>query len=134
MPRGLIAEAREHFAEGLRIACEYGNMLVQIFALVETAVILARRDRVEQQETGRRAMELRKAARLCGAPRPFVENRAILRGIGTQAIYDSLIAQVQSGMEPEIWERGFSEGASLPFEEALDIATLELSQAPHQDL
>ena len=128
LSHGALDPARAHVAEALGLAREYGNMTSQIYALVETASIITLLYGREGTDTDLRKSQFMKAARLCGATSPFADYPMIISSHGARDSYDALIAQVRSTMEPEIWERGFHEGASMPLEQALDIAEAELAQ------
>ncbi|HTP00770.1 MAG TPA: DUF4062 domain-containing protein [Anaerolineales bacterium] len=118
------------FAEGLQLARDYGNMVVQIFALVEAAVLVILCN-ADEASADRRDSELARAAQLCGATKPFVDSPTMLQGIGTRAIFDSLMEQVRSAVEPEVWQNGLREAAVTPFEQSLDLAAAELKKIPH---
>lgn len=127
--RGDLAGARAHIAEALQTSREYGNMMSQIFSVVETAAALVLRYGREGTESGLRRQELMNAARLCGATCNFVDYPILLGSVVTRDVYDALVAHVRAAIEPEIWDPCFQEGTTIPFERALDIADAELREA-----
>ena len=126
--RGDLASAHATIAEALRLGHTYGNMLAQIFSLVEAACLLTLRYGREAVDIDLRKSEFANAARLCGGARPFAEFPFLLGSTVTRSAYDAMIAQVRSTMDAEAWEQGFAEGSTMPFEQALELATAELSR------
>ncbi len=127
--RGDLTGARAHVIEALQLSREYGNVMAQIFSVVETACALALRYGGEGAGPGLRQQELMNAARLCGATRNFVDYPILLGSVVTRDVYDALVAQVRGAIEPSIWDPCFQEGTTIPFEQALDIADAELREA-----
>ncbi len=127
-----VEVAGRYLRETLQASREYGNMMAQIFGLVETACALALRYGPEGTEPEQRKSELMNAARLCGATQHFKDYPILLGSISTRQIYDNMVMLVRSGIEPEIWDAGFQEGSSMQFEQALDIAAAELKRLADQ--
>ncbi|HEX8992313.1 MAG TPA: DUF4062 domain-containing protein [Anaerolineales bacterium] len=47
----------------------------------------------------------------------------------TMEVHLAMVAQVRAAVDAESWEHGYGEGARMPFEQALELATTELKQA-----
>jgi hypothetical protein len=103
-------------------------MVSQVFSLVETARLVTLLYGHQGTDQALRKSELRNAAQLCAATRPFADHSTFIGTPGTRDSYDALIEQVRSTIETEIWERDFQAGASMPLEQALDLALNELHQ------
>ncbi len=123
-----LMAAKGYFTESLRIARECGNKVVMVLSLLEAAVLITRRlDQATDRDTRWRRSELDTAARLCGVAAPLVSDPTILRRTGAQEVYESMLAHVQNTMEPDEWDCGFTEGAQMSLDKALDAAAAELS-------
>ena len=127
--RGSLTPARAYIAEALQLGREYGNVVSQIFSLVETAYLVTLLYSREGTDPALRQTELTNAASLCGATWPFVDRATFIGTPGTRDSYDALITQVRSTIGTELWERSFQEGTSMPLEQALDLAAIELGRA-----
>jgi tetratricopeptide (TPR) repeat protein len=116
--------ATTHVMEALELARLSGNRPVIALALVEAAVILARR--AASGDAGQRAPGLAHAAQLCVASRDVVADTRITSGPAMRRTYDKMLAEVQAKMEAPVWEAAFAEGAAMPVERAIDLALAEI--------
>ena len=126
--RADVPVAGRYISEALQLSRQYGNMMATIFSLVQTADALVLRYGPPSSDWNLRRSILTNAARLCGATQNFVDYPILLGSTTTRAMYDEALSQVRSRMEPEIWDTGFAEGATMSFEQALDVAATELQR------
>ena len=93
-----------------------------VISLVGTAALIARRamNISGAQHENDSALEL--AARLCGATMPYHETPGIFIWFDSKKLFDEAISQVKSLINADLWHRWYSEGQSLPFDSAIDIA------------
>jgi predicted ATPase len=124
---GELDQAAIHFLEGLTTANGLGNQGVLLISLVGAAALIARRSKnlpdAQQQNTS----ELVLAARLCGATVPFIGIPGIFAWADSKILYGSAIDQVQS-MVPNLWDKAYSEGQSLPIDRAIELAINALKE------
>ena len=62
------------------------------------------------------------AAHLCGATVPFIDTPGIFAWADSKTLYDAAINQVQSMMNANLWDTAYSEGQSLPIDQAIALA------------
>ena len=128
LARAELSPAKQYFTEALRLARECGNKPVMVLSLLEAAIMITLRlEQAPGQDSRRCKLELDTAARLCGATAALVSDPTVLRRIGAREVYESMLVRVRRGMEPDDWECGFTEGARMSLERALDQAAIELS-------
>ena len=120
--QGVLDQANIYFLEGLTTANGLGNQGVMVISLVGTAALIARRSKdfpdVPQQDT----TDLALAARLCGATVPFIGTPGVFAWADSKTLYEAAINLVQSKMNTKLWDKAYSEGQSLPFEQAVALA------------
>jgi predicted ATPase len=125
---GEFKQAGNSFLEGLTLANTLGNQRVLIVLLAETAALIACRwkdlPNAQQQDTSGLAL----AARLCGATVPYLDIPGIFIWVDTKKIYVEAITQTQSIMDKELWDQSYSEGQSLPFDQAVVLAIQALKE------
>ena len=127
--RGNLGSARAYISEGLQLGSEYGNMMAQIFSLVESACLLVLRYARADTDASLLRSKMLSAARLCGATASFVNFPHLLGSTITRGIYDAMVAQVREAVESEQWKNSYEEGSRMSLEQAFDLATMELKQA-----
>ncbi|MGE5250742.1 MAG: DUF4062 domain-containing protein [Bacteroidota bacterium] len=110
LQRAHEAPAAGRIVEALESARLSGNMQVTVLALVEAALILARRDPGGD------------AARLCAASRNVISDTMIPRGFWMRTTYDNMLEEVRVHVGEPAWEAAFGEGAGMPVEQAVDLA------------
>jgi hypothetical protein len=125
LARDEFDQARRYFLEGLGLARDYGNVTVLIYSLAETALLII--NRLDREEAAQRTSEIRRAAQLCGAVKPFFDHPLLLGGPGLKEGCKSLVDQVRAGVEDAVWEPAFAEGAAMPLDQMLALAARELS-------
>ena len=126
--KGELNQAGNYFLEGLTLANTLGNLRVLIVSLAGTAALIARRwkDRpdAQQQDTSELAM----AARLCGTTAPYLDTPGIFIWFDTKNLYDEAVSQTKSLMDAHLWDQGYSEGQSMPLDQAIALAIQALKE------
>jgi len=124
--QGELDQAGIYLLESLTMANELGNQGVLFISLVGIAALISRRSTnlpdAQQQDTS----ELALAAHLCGATVPFIDTPGIFVWADSKMLYDTAIHQVQSLMNTNLWEKAYSEGQSLPLDQAIALAIQSL--------
>jgi predicted ATPase len=122
-----LDEAASCFLEAVTLANTLGNLSVLIVALVGASALIARRSKNPTADQPEDPSELIKVAHLCGATVPLISRPGIFVWLATQHLYDSAIAKAKSLVGPDVWERAYNEGQSMPFDEAIALAIQSLN-------
>ncbi len=128
LSRGNLASAASYLAEALQNGRTYGNTMTQVYVLIETACLITLRCAGPGTDPGHQASDCANAARLCGATQSLASLPLVLGSVISSDVYGALLGQARAAVQPDIWEQGFAEGASMPLEQALDLAAAELRQ------
>lgn len=124
---GELDQAAAYFLEGLTLANTLGNLRVLLVCQAGVAALFARRS-MTLLDAQQIPSELALAARLCGATVPYVDKPGVFIWIDSKMLYEESIGQVQSLLDEELWNKNYSEGQSLPLDQAIAIAIQSLKE------
>jgi predicted ATPase len=113
-------QAATYILEALSLAHTFGNQRALIIALAKAAALIAADGHQEQPD-------LVLAANLCGVAAQYLDMPGIFLWLNTRSIYEHAITHARSLMSATAWEKGYSEGQSMPVDRAADLAMQALS-------
>ena len=125
---GKLDQASNHFLEGITLAKVLGNLRVLVISLAGTAALIAKRLKDLPDAHRQDSAELAIAGRLCGATLPYIDRPGVFSWFDSKLLYDADIAQVQSLLDKDLWDKTSSEGQSMSFEQVIDLALQSLKE------
>ncbi len=125
---GKLDQAVSNFVEGITLAKVMGNLRVLVISLAGTAALIAKRLKDLPDAHRQVSAELAIAGRLCGATLPYIDRPGVFSWFDSKLLYDADIAQVQSLLDKDLWDKTSSEGQSMSFEQVIDLALQSLKE------
>ena len=125
---GKLDQAVSNFVEGITLAKVMGNLRVLVISLAGTAALIAKRLKDLPDAHRQVSAELAIAGRLCGATLPYIDRPGVFSWFDSKLLYDADIAQVQSLLDKDLWDKTSSEGQSMSFDQAIDLALQSLNK------
>lgn len=125
---GELDQASVFLLEALTLANVLGNRRILLIILTGTAVIIAERSKRLPNNHPQHLGGLSLAGRLCGATQPFIHTPGIFVWPDSKTLYESDITRVKSLLGADLWEKAYSEGQSMPFDQAIALAIQSLKE------
>jgi tetratricopeptide (TPR) repeat protein len=125
---GELDRARINFLEALTLAHGLGNHGVLLISIAGTAALIARRSKNLPDAEKNDLSEMTLAAHLCGATVPTINLPGIFAWADSKMLYEAAINQVQSLMSGNLWDRAYSDGQSIPLDQAIAMSVKELNE------
>ncbi len=126
--QGELNQAGINFLEALTTAHRLGNQGVLLISTVGTAALITKRSMNFPGAEQKDLSELVLAAHLCGATLPFIATPGIFAWADSKLLYEAAINQVRSMMSTNSWDKAYSEGQSIPLDQAIALSIQALKE------
>lgn len=125
---GEIDQASVYFLEALTLANSLGNQGALLIILTGSAAIIAGHWKEHQDTQPQHLAKLVLAGRLCGTTGPHIHTPGVFVWSDSKMLYDTDISQVRSLLGDDLWEKSYSEGENIPFDQAITLAIQSLRE------